>query len=310
MVVTDAEELTRATVTDVTSSCNVSYIVEVRTPPQPLVRRMATASLSPAQRRVADLLTHDPQALAFGTVASVAERAGTSAPTVVRLANALGFDGFAELRDAARVELTERIRTDALRVTAPPPSEPLDALITVEQANVAETISQVDERALTAVVDLLSERSRRIFVLPSTQTDGVARRFVDQLDIVRGRALLLSGTEFRVASTLRALRPGDVILSMDIPRHEAALVRTQAQAVDAGGVPVVLSGDVPVSLHTVDGHLLTFARESVGPFDSLVGLTVLCTLLVNAVVERRREDAGRRVLELERTWIDGGLFQI
>ncbi|HPU39224.1 MAG TPA: MurR/RpiR family transcriptional regulator [Microthrixaceae bacterium] len=271
---------------------------------------MAVASLSPAQRRVADLLTDDPQALAFGTVASVAERAGTSAPTVVRLANTLGFDGFAELRDTAREELTERIRTDALRVNIPAPTDPLDALITIEQANVVDTVARVDHHTLTAVIDLLSDRSRRIFVLPSTQTDGVARRFVDQLNIVRGRALLLDGTEFRVASTLQALRSGDVILSMDVPRHEAALVRTQAQAVDAGGVPVVLSGDAPVSLRTRNGHLLTFARESVGPFDSLVGLTVLATLLVNAVVERRREDAGRRVLELERTWTDGGLFQI
>jgi DNA-binding MurR/RpiR family transcriptional regulator len=97
---------------------------------------------------------------------------------------------------------------------------------------------------------------------------------------------------------------------MDVPRHEAATVRLQSQAVDRGAVPVVLSGALPTSLRTDGGHVLRFARESVGPFDSLVGLTVLCTLLVNALAERRREDASRRIVDLERAWTDGGLFQI
>lgn len=270
---------------------------------------LAGATLSPALRRVADVVAADPQGTAFGTVASVAASAGTSTPTVVRLATALGFDGFADLRDAVRAELSERIRSDAVRVAQPPPDDPLRRLLEVEQANVARTLERIEPATVAAVVDLLDDRSRRTWVLPSTQTEGVAQRMVDQLSIVRGRATLLTGSEFRVASTLRALRPGDVILSMDVPRHEAATVRTQAQAVDHGGVPVVLAGALPVGLRTDGGHVLPFASETVGPFESLVGLTVLSTLLVNAVVERRREDASRRVVELERTWTDGGLFQ-
>ena len=244
------------------------------------------------------MLVDDPQAIAFGTVGTVAERAGTSTPSVVRLATALGYEGFADLRDAARDELAARIRTDADRVARPAPEDPVVALIEVERANVTDTLAGVDPAAVTAVVDLLSDRSRRVWVLPSTQTEGVARRLVDQIDIVRGRAALLSGTEFRIASTLQALRPGDLVVTMDVPRHEAALVRLQAAAVDRGGVPVV------------GGHLLAFARDSVGPFDSLVGLTVLCTLLVNSLVERHKADASRRVVELEQTWTDRDLFRI
>jgi DNA-binding MurR/RpiR family transcriptional regulator len=266
--------------------------------------------LSPALRRVADLLVADPQALAFGTVATVAEKAGTSTPSVVRLATALGFDGFADLRDAARSELAERIRTDAVRVSRPAPVDPVGGLGEVERTNVTDTLGSANPSVVAAVVDLLEDRSRRIWVLPSTQTEGVASRFVDQLDIVRGRASLLSGTEFRIVSTLQALRPGDAVVTMDVPRHEAALVRLQSEATARGGVPVVLTGDIPTSLDLDGGHLLTFARDSVGPFDSLVGLTVLCTLLVNSLVERRRDDASRRVVELERAWTDGGLFQI
>lgn len=271
--------------------------------------RLAGADLSPALRRVADVVAADPEALAFGTVASVAERAETSHPTVVRLATALGYEGFAALRDAARSELTERIRSDAERARQPLPADPVAALVAVETANVTRTLETADPATVAAVAGVLDDWSRRIWVLPSAQTDGVARRFVDQVTIIRGRTVLLDGSEFRIASTLRSLRPGDVIVTMDIPRHEAALVRLQADAVAAGGVPLVLSGDRATRLDTSGGHLLVFERESVGPFESLVGLTVLCTLLVSQLVERRQEDAMHRVDDLDQTWSRQGLFQ-
>src|SRR5437879_11950068 len=53
--------------------------------------------LTPAERRVAAVVADDPEAVAFGTVADVARRAGTSGASVVRLAAKLGFEGFVEL---------------------------------------------------------------------------------------------------------------------------------------------------------------------------------------------------------------------
>ncbi len=126
--------------------------------------------------------------------------------------------------------------------------------------------------------------------------------------IVRDGVTLLDGSEMRVMSLTRGLRRGDVLLSMDVPRHELATVRVQGDAVRRGAVPVVLTGSVPVALDTSGGHLLTFACDSVGPFDSLVGLTALTTLLVNDLVTRRRSTSARRLGALERTWTTTGLF--
>ena len=54
----------------------------------------ARSALTPAERRVADVVLTSPEAVAFGTVAEVAQRAATSGATVVRLATKLGYDGF------------------------------------------------------------------------------------------------------------------------------------------------------------------------------------------------------------------------
>jgi DNA-binding MurR/RpiR family transcriptional regulator len=270
---------------------------------------LAQASLSPALRQVAELLLVDPEAVAFGTVASVADRAGTSTPTVVRLAAALGYDGFTHLREAARGELSMRLSTDAVRVRSAAPASDLAALRDAECANVTDTLDGLDRVALDRAVDLLDDAKRQVWVLPSTQTEGVAQRLVDQLHLLGRRAVLLVGSEFRNSTSLAAVRRGDVVMTIDIPRHEPAVVRLQDQAVRAGAVPVVVTGSIATSLVTRGGTVLPFTTTSVGPFESLVGLTVVANLLVNALSERRRPEVARRLADLEAAWTRTGALR-
>jgi len=61
--------------------------------------------LSPAERKVAEMVAADPAGAMGATVASLAKSAGVSEPTVVRFCRSLGLDGFADLRLAlARAE--------------------------------------------------------------------------------------------------------------------------------------------------------------------------------------------------------------
>ncbi|MBK9970019.1 MAG: MurR/RpiR family transcriptional regulator [Acidimicrobiaceae bacterium] len=271
--------------------------------------RLAQSSLTPALRQVAELLLVDPEAVAFGTVASVAERAGTSTPTVVRTATALGYDGFAHLREAARAELSMRLSTDAVRVRSAAPASDLDALRDAECSNVTATLDGLDRVALGRAIHLLDNAERQLWVLPSTQTEGVAERLVDQFHLLGRRAVLLVGSEFRISTSLAAVRRGDVVMTIDIPRHEPAMLRMQALAVHAGAVPVVVTGSVPTALATDGGVVLPFASTSVWPFDSLVGLTVVANLLINSLSERRQPEVAKRLADLESAWTRSGALR-
>ena len=54
--------------------------------------------LSPAERRVAAMVRHDPELLLVGTSAELAAESGTSKATVSRLVRSLGFQDAAEVR--------------------------------------------------------------------------------------------------------------------------------------------------------------------------------------------------------------------
>jgi DNA-binding MurR/RpiR family transcriptional regulator len=266
-------------------------------------------TLSDAQRRLAELVIADPEAVAFGTVRSVAEQATTSDPTVVRFAAALGFAGFTGLRDAVRRELSTSLASAAERVRHPAAGPLVERAREVERANIDETFEQLDDGSVDRAVDLLADLGRRVWLLPSSQTAGVAAHLTDSLQLCRPSVVLLDGGEFRVRTVLAGLRAGDVLLSLDTQRHERWLVRAQRDAVGRGAVPIVVTDRLPCSLDLEGGLALTFACRTTGLFDSLVGLLALGNLLVSGVVERLRESVTPRIDAAEATWVEAGLLE-
>jgi DNA-binding MurR/RpiR family transcriptional regulator len=59
-------------------------------------------TLGPQQQAVARVILENVGELAFLSAGQVAQRAGTHAATVVRLAQRLGYDGFPDLQDELR----------------------------------------------------------------------------------------------------------------------------------------------------------------------------------------------------------------
>ena len=176
--------------------------------------------LTPAERRVAAVVADDPEAVAFGTVADVARRAGTSGATVVRLAAKLGFDGFVQLQGAVQEEMTRRLRPASERIRRPVPGDVLGSALAVEMANVAATLEGVDGAAFDQAVALLSgpvaagkgprPGSGRALVLSGDASSGVASLFADELSMLRPGVALIGGSEVRVARLLADVGPSDL----------------------------------------------------------------------------------------------------
>jgi len=84
-------------VADVTSPTPLADPVVATTPVLERLRA-ATAALTPAERRVADVILRDPVAVIHLSVSQLAAEADTSAATVIRLCTTIGLRGFQELK--------------------------------------------------------------------------------------------------------------------------------------------------------------------------------------------------------------------
>jgi DNA-binding MurR/RpiR family transcriptional regulator len=131
---------------------------------------------SRSQKDVGQYIVDHLEEAAFHTAEELARRANTSSSTVVRFAQALGFEGFPELQAAAREEY-RRGRNGAapgeLEQVVNPPLFPIDqtefeAALAADHANLEETAKRIDRDEVSAAVDLLS-RGERIVLCGTDQ---------------------------------------------------------------------------------------------------------------------------------------------
>lgn len=273
----------------------------------------AESGLSPAERRVVEAVLAEPSRIAFGTVAELATRSGTSGATVVRVARRLGYEGFRELQVAAQDELgsAAELAPAAARIRARATSrvDPLGRAATIEMANVETSLAAVDPGMFRSAVRLLADRRRRVLVIGGDAERGIAMTFADQLHQLRDAVELLDGTAPRVTARLALAGRTDVAVAIDVRRYDGWLLDA-ASALTAAGAPLVAVTDGPLS-PLVGGAAAWFAvrAEGAGPFDSHVGTLALLHALVGGVATRLRASAADRLDRIESAWTATGALR-
>ena len=130
---------------------------------------------SRSQKDVGQYIVDHLDEAAFQTAEELARRASTSSSTVVRFAQALGFEGFPELQAAARDEY-RRVRENgngAMPDMSAPPLFPIDqtdfeASLAADHTNLEDTARKVDRDEVAASVQLIS-RAERIVLCGTDQ---------------------------------------------------------------------------------------------------------------------------------------------
>jgi len=260
------------------------------------------ADLTPVDRRIADVLLGRPDAVAFGTVASVAADASTSTASVVRFAVKLGYAGFTALQRDVRDGVSRDLRPATERIRRHAPSDVLEVSRAVEAANVDATLAAVPRPALERAADLLADVGRSLVTLGGDAAAGVVAQVTTELRMIRPDVHPAGSGPVEVGRRLAHLQPGDVLLAVDLPRYDRTVLDGARLAREAGAAVVAVT-DRPMS-PLADGAEAAFSvhAEGVGPFDSYVGALALLNLLVAATAQRLQDSATGRLDRIEAAW--------
>jgi DNA-binding MurR/RpiR family transcriptional regulator len=264
------------------------------------------SDLTATEHRLARLVIDDPEAVAFGTSLNVGKAVETSAPSVVRFANKLGYTGFTELQRAIRRDLSIKVNSALRRANDRSTRTAVSEWIEIETLNVVETLSAIDPDMLNAAIGLLSDTNRKVFILASEQWAGPGQTFTDYLRLTRGRVTQLAGSSFRVATHLAAARPDDVIITMDAQRNESWVEETHAMARKKGlrTIAITDSHKNPIALES-EVHFRVW-RATAGLFESKTGLCALLNYLLDAVGKACGDGSIERLSESEKSWANAG----
>jgi len=259
--------------------------------------------LTPTERRIAEAVLGDPTLLAFGTVSDLAERVGTSRPSIVRFATKLGFGGYSELQEQVRQGLTQQLSRPSERIRRQ------DATLAPARAALEGAIGTVfealdDERLALLAAPLV--RAKNIWVLSGETSGAGAHTLFSGLTMIRPGVHLVQ--EHTSGRELGGAAPGDAAVVFDFARYRRHAVDA-ARILAEYGVDIVAITDGPLSpLATLTENWCALNIPAVGPFDSSVPAVAVAELLVAQVAAELRDDARERIDRTEALWESTGTF--
>jgi DNA-binding MurR/RpiR family transcriptional regulator len=262
--------------------------------------------LSPAERQVAEVVLRDPEAVAFGTVARLAERAGTSGASVVRLATRLGYTGFTGLQAAVQSAIGQQLRPAVERIRAELGDDVVSRTLRAELGNVQRTLEAVDPAAFDTAVGLLTDRRRTVVVVAGDAESGVGAMLATALSLVRDGVHRAAGSDVAVARQMATAGPSTIVVALDLRRYERWVVECVARAVDAGATAIAVTDSLLSPLARRAEVTFTVAAEGAGVFDSHVGTLALANAVVTGVAGRLRGSATDRLDAVESAWRSAG----
>ena len=260
--------------------------------------RAALPSLQPADARVVGVILDDPVSAVYLTVTEVATRASTSASTVVRACQELGFRGFHELKLALARDLGTASVPARDITQSDSPGDVLRKVLAADAEAIGGSLATVDETAFASAVERLDSASSVLFVGVGTSAplaQDAAYRFLT----IGIKAQAPADVHIQHVAA-RMLKTGDVCFAISHTGSTRETVETVASAREAGATTIAISSffrsplaEVAELLLVAGGAEHSFRIEAMA---SRIGhLTVLDALFV--AVALRRPDSAREALE-------------
>lgn len=262
-----------------------------------------SSELTPTERRIAEAVLAEPTLLAFGTVSDLADRVGTSRPSIVRFANKLGFDGYTPLQDHVRSGLSHRLSRPSERIrrddkSAPPVRDVINgAISSVLDALTAGRVAELAEPIV---------RAENVWILSGETSQAGAHALHSGLSMVRPGVRALE--EHTFGTDLSDAGPEDVAVVFDFFRYRSQVIAAARTFANAG-VTIVAFTDSPLSpLAELADSWCQIEVPAVGPFDSSTPVVFMCELIVARVAQQLQDEATDRIDRIETLWEETETF--
>ncbi|NIV51935.1 MAG: SIS domain-containing protein, partial [Gammaproteobacteria bacterium] len=246
--------------------------------------------LTPTERKPAQMLLAQYPFAGLETVAQFAKRSGVSGPTVLRLIGKLGFAGYADFQRVLRDELQAQIQSPLTKKHSTAPKgaaghDFLDRFAKSVIGNIRNSVNSVPRAEFQAVVELLADRRRPVYLLGGRFTDPLAVYLCRHLRALRPGIEHIEGQYTAWLDYLLDMGKRDVLVVFDVRRYQQDLVRFAEQAAGRG-VTVVLFTDQWLSpVGRFAKHVFPLRVEVPSSWDSAAATVALVEVLIAGVNE-------------------------
>jgi DNA-binding MurR/RpiR family transcriptional regulator len=270
-----------------------------------------SASFSKGQRQIAEYIKEHYDRAAYMTASRLGAVVEVSESTVVRFANALGFEGYPEmqraLQELARTHLTAAQRmgvADNLmdRATV------LDKVLLGDADKIKRTLEELDRTAFENAVEQIAS-ARNIYIIGSRSAASLASFLTFNFRLMFDNVChveVSSGSE--MFEQILTIGPRDVLIAISFPRYSSRTVRAVQYAHNSGANVVALTDSDQSPLAPFADQLLTARSDMASFVDSLAAPLSIINAMVAAVSMARHDEVSSRFHRLEKIWDEYNVY--
>ncbi len=263
-----------------------------------------SAQLTPRMRDAAHYALEHPQDLALCALAELAQQSQLSPVAFIRMAQALGFAGFSDLKRLFRAPLqqtarpthSERIRHYGGELTLDRPQDPAAVLRAFSQANIVSLQHlQAEAEVLPLKPAIAMLRSAQlVHVIGLRRSYSIAAYLAYALNRIGRSAIHITGQGGMVVEQASALGAQDVLVAISFPPYAADTPKVCEQAKASGAKVLAITNGVLSPLGRVADLLIEVNDAELKGFRSLTSaLCVVQTLVMGiAFGQRHRSRKG------------------
>lgn len=268
-------------------------------------------TLSPKQRALARLILDNPYYASFASAAEIGEKAEASAATVVRLCQALGYQGLPDLQSTIRQNLptyltaVERLER---RLTIPAAADDVpQRTFALDVQNLQRTAGIISASAFTEVVELLST-AREIVVVAAGVAAAPAMFLAYSLQVIGLRARSVMDGDVALAVNMAHMTEQDVVVGVSVWRYVASTVDALARAKTHGAHTVAITDSIVSPLARQADHAFEVATEGVAHSLSMTAMMSLINALIAEVSLRNPERTRQALQRVDAQFMERGLL--
>ena len=254
-----------------------------------LAERIKNAELTKKQRLIGDYFIKNQERIGNLSALDIANEIGVSDASIIRFSKAIGFEGYADLKNkiydmlvensSNKIPLTERMRINYEKIKEGDVTEQFVQLI---QENISNVFSHNNVEDFEPIADAIVQGRRR-FVIGLRGCKGTAIGFSRLLSFMLPNVVAIVDSECTSISMLQDVEPGDVVLMFAFSRFYKIDLEYLKYAREKGAKICLVVNDVASILSSYSDYLLYVPTDSLNFFNSTTALSVISEYLLTLI---------------------------
>lgn len=269
------------------------------------------SELSKSQKLIAQYIIENYDKAAFMTASKLADKVGVSESTVVRFADALGLDGYPQLRkgleDIIKLKLTTVQRVELAGEYSDGGSI-LKKVLEIDINNIRATLENIDHDIFQQVVNEICG-AKKIYIVGLRSSMSLADYFGFYLNLILDNVKIVHHGISNIFDQVFRVSKADVVIGIGFPRYSLQTVDALSYVKEQGVTIVGITDSLSSPIASLADYTLTAKSDMMSFVDSLAAPLSLINALIVAIGMFEKEEITEHLNVLEDIWKKYNVYQ-